>query len=322
MSGNSLGSRIIETEFALTLLDWENLVYLAIILLVLIGARFLYPVPFWFFFTKSNLPQFSAFELNTELVINDNKAVSISLASFVFSLAIIMNGQMAFTGDNKGYQIGLVFGWVAIGIFLLMVCRFVILLLIIPNRAVIHQIKEKQSVGVAMVEAGVSIASAFIIRATTSGDPTQNSQGFGEDLATTMIFFVFGEVCIVLYAFFYRKIYGIDITTELEEKQNVAVGISLGLNIFAIGILLQTPISRSDSIIAFWVWSFLGFIALGLMRVFVDKIILFRESLTKEILEDRNWGAALIEGGTSILLTLVMTSFVGYDPNNVVNCQN
>jgi len=123
-----------------------------------------------------------------------------------------------------------------------------------------------------------------------------------------------------LYAFFYRKIYGIDITVELEEKQNVAVGISLGLNLFAIGILLQTPISRSDSIIAFWVWSFLGFIALGLMRIFVDKIILFRESLTKEIIEDRNWGAALIEGGTSILLTLVMTSFVGYDPTNVVNC--
>jgi len=56
------------------------------------------------------------------------------------------------------------------------------------------------------------------------------------------------------------------------------------------------------------------------MRIFVDKIILFRESLTKEIIEDRNWGAALIEGGTSILLTLVMTSFVGYDPTNVVNC--
>jgi hypothetical protein len=46
-------------------------------------------------------------------------------------------------------------------------------------------------------------------------------------------------------------------------------------------------------------------------RYLIDKIILPNASLDAEISEDRNWGAALIEGCGAIGLALILTALLG-----------
>ena len=64
------------------------------------------------------------------------------------------------------------------------------------------------------------------------------------------------------------------------------------------------------SIIVFLPIALVGAIALILVRVIVDKFVLPGASLDAEIVTDKNWGAAIIEGGVAIGVALVTNMYV------------
>ncbi|MCD6273798.1 MAG: DUF350 domain-containing protein, partial [Deltaproteobacteria bacterium] len=59
---------------------------------------------------------------------------------------------------------------------------------------------------------------------------------------------------------------------------------------------------------AFFVWFVNGMVLIIISRFIVDKIILPRHRLDDEIRIDRNWGVALIEGGSAIILALLINA--------------
>ena len=67
---------------------------------------------------------------------------------------------------------------------------------------------------------------------------------------------------------------------------------------------------RYVSIIVFLPIALVGAIALILVRVIVDKFVLPGASLDAEIVTDKNWGAAIIEGGVAIGVALVTNMYV------------
>ena len=90
------------------------------------------------------------------------------------------------------------------------------------------------------------------------------------------------------------------------EKDNAAVGVSFGLTLIAISILLSGYITRHDSIPGLVVWFIISVFLLVACRIMVDKLILTKASLDDEIARDRNWGVALIEGASVIGLALII----------------
>ncbi len=98
-----------------------------------------------------------------------------------------------------------------------------------------------------------------------------------------------------------------DLHVEIE-KDNVAAGVSAGLTLIAIGIIMSHSIIISNSIPAFIVWFINGSFLILLSRFIVDKLILPKHRLDDEIAEDRNWGAALIEGGSAVIVALLINA--------------
>lgn len=88
---------------------------------------------------------------------------------------------------------------------------------------------------------------------------------------------------------------GYDVQKEVHSG-NPAAGLSLGLSLASFGLLISNPIAKSDSLLALAIWGVLGIILVALIRLFIDKFVLFGRPLRLEVSEDRNWGAALIEG--------------------------
>lgn len=313
---SSLGERLIEYEFGLTLFDWDNSIYLVVSLLLFFAARFVFPLPYWFILADGCF-SVDTFKFNQLLVQDDNKAVALSFGSFVVSLALIMNGQISSGGDDKALNILYFVIWMAICFVLLLVSRFFNVYMIVRSKDCISSLVNSANIGVACVEAGSFIGSAWIIRSSTSGDISEN---FGVDILSTMLFYIMGQAIFTIYIFiFQRFVTRINLQTQLMND-NYAVGVSVGLNLIAVGYLISQPIRNSDSVLGYWVWVILGVLLLIGMRFITNRIILFGEDLDKEMVEDQNWGAALIEGAAAIMIVSVMDTFLDPDPNNVINC--
>ena len=99
-----------------------------------------------------------------------------------------------------------------------------------------------------------------------------------------------------------------------DEKDNVAVGISFGGAILAIGIVIMNAlmdpfIDWTTTLIDVSLQTILGIILLPIMRFLTDKVLLPGRKLTDEIInqEKPNIGAGLLEAfayvGSAILIT-------------------
>ncbi len=126
-------------------------------------------------------------------------------------------------------------------------------------------------------------------------------------MATLIFFRLFAQLAFVLFGVFYQKITSYDIHGEIE-RDNAAAGIAFGLNLAAVGVILSSAIEKTDSLIIFAIWFVEGAILLLITRVLVDKIILPGKNLNSEIQADRNWGAALIEGGAAIAIAFLLNA--------------
>jgi uncharacterized membrane protein YjfL (UPF0719 family) len=156
------------------------------------------------------------------------------------------------------------------------------------------------------IQFGSYIGTAFILQAIIAGD----SEGLFSDLYGTVIFFIIGQLGFLVFSIIYQKITAYDLHDEIE-KDNIAAGVSFGATLVAIGILMSHSIMITNSIPAFFVWFVNGMVLIIISRFIVDKIILPRHRLDDEIRIDRNWGVALIEGGSAIILALLINaSFV------------
>eukprot|EP00003_Mantamonas_plastica_P018858 TRINITY_DN3076_c0_g1_i2.p1 TRINITY_DN3076_c0_g1~~TRINITY_DN3076_c0_g1_i2.p1 ORF type:complete len:320 (+),score=97.14 TRINITY_DN3076_c0_g1_i2:61-1020(+) len=304
-----LGYRMTETEFGLSILQWEYLVYLVIMFLALLLARQMYSIPFYISLAEQGCWDTKAFSLKAQLVDSDNKAIAISFACWMLAMGMVLVGAMGDLNDLPENNIVTILWTQALGMVLLTIARIINDKLIVRgNGDNVKSLVNNANVAVAGVEGGSILAAGITTMASISGQPTV----WEEDLASTALFFVFGQIGFLIFAKLYEYLRGrnaFNVHLQLERK-NPAAGLSFGMNLVAIAVLVTGPVLRSTSMIAFWVWYFIGGVILLVMRVIVDKFILPGESLDKEIVDDQNWGAALIEGSTAIMTALVLTSFL------------
>lgn len=242
------------------------------------------------------------YSIDHELTTSDNPALSASFAGYLAGVAIIFAGTLQ--GPSRGWMNDLIAvgGYSLLGVVLLNLSRWINDKCILYRFSNTKEIIQDRNVGTGVVQAGSFIASGFIIAGAVHGE--------GGNPLTTILFFLLGQLVLILFTALYNKITPFDIHQEIE-KNNTAAGLAFGGTLIALGIILMKGTSGNfvnwtDSLAWFAIDTVLAFLILPIARLFFDKIIIRGADLNHEITTDQNIGAGLLEMTTAISFATIL----------------
>ena len=277
------------------------------------------------------------YNVDEQLTERDNPAVGTAMFGFlggvVAVLAALLATDAAETQTSSGLQWDL--AELAIyGIYAVFMLKFAGWL---NDRFVLRgfdnqkELVDDRNVGVGAVLGGTYLASGLILAGALSGrvEPGFLGEGgqwahFGVEIGLSTVFFLLGQLAIVIYSMVYQMVQKQDMLDAIERDYeidgqthggNAAAGMAFGGNILAFSIVLFAGANHdfsgwSYNLMAFGLAALVGLILLPLWRLFVDHIMLPDADLAKEIYEDRNVNAALLETvcmiGLALIILLVM----------------
>jgi len=260
-------------------------------------------------------------DLDYELVQNDNKAVAIAFSGYIFAMGLLMGGNLSSLGqyfdpndpdntstlqsDEVGKSCYTIVIWSGLGLALLLVSHLVNDHIVMHNYMSLLALA-RGNIATALSEAGFFIASGFIIGAAISGD-SESANETWENFVSTLFIFALSQAVLVLFGKVFQLVTRYD---QLEEcrKDNAAAGLNFGAHVVAVGMLIAKVITTTQSVLAYFIWVVLGVALIFLGRVLMDRMIIPGEKLDKEILEDQNWGAALVSGAIALALAGIVNT--------------
>jgi len=257
------------------------------------------------------LDKFKHFNIDVELVEHDNKALCTSYFGFIIGVGLIMNGGLTTGRYNVWEQLvdEILFTFIGFGCLLLsQVINDYLIMYGIDN---MEEILDKKNLAVAVLEAGTYIATGVIYgRAVTS-----LKVSLIESVASTILWWGLCEIFLILFCLVYELITVYD-DKLLIKRGKVAAAMGYSCSIVSLAIILSSPISKSDSLLAVCLSFIIGGGLLIVMRaVVIDKIVLHKMKLDSEISKDQNWGAALLEGAYALGFAIAFFSFYRLDGN-------
>ncbi len=298
---NELVSNAIDVSEVWELLDPHSMIYLVTMLGIFVLGKWIYDL-------------LTPYKLNEQLVEKDNRAIAVSFVGYLLGLGIILEGVVSqessslATGSARRdllLDVGDTLLWGVIGIVLLQLARWINDKWLLSSFLNTKELVEDQNVGTGAVEFGSFVGSALIIRVLLMGE----GASILTSIVETVAYFLAAQVIFVLFGKVYQLATRYDVHHEIEQD-NAAAGVSLGLSLIAVSVLVSSYLSRYDSLLGLALWFVMGTVLLLGCRYLVDKFLLPGRLLDDEVGTDRNWGAALIEGGSAIAIAaLIGASF-------------
>jgi len=284
---------------------WQVLFNMLLLLLLIGFAKFVYFLRLAFKDGVGNAAEnMRQYSLDETLADPNNNAVSISLAAYTFATGLAAVGIVTCPDENPGLHAGFILLWTAIGSALLFVAFVIndyILLIKISNTDMLIA----NNLAVATFEAGSFLACGAILRTTLTG----GGYSIGDGLALTCIYWLLSQALLLVFAYVYRFLTFFD-DWEALRTGNVASGVSGGITLVALAVVMSYPIMYYSSIIIFLPITLVGILALMIVRQLVDKFLMPGDSLDHEIVNDKNWGAALIEGAVALGIAFISNNYV------------
>lgn len=305
---DDFGDRLGSTDFVVdSILRWEHLLLLVIAMIIFPVSKFLYTVPLYISRWRTSYESLKEFNIDEQLVKTDNKGLAVSFAGYLVGVGLVIRGSLSTSRVGVWDQLLDEIVFTAVGLFLLFISQ------LINDKVIFYGINNGQAimegnVAVGILEAATSLGSGIIIGSSI----TASNTGYGEDLGTTGMWFVFGQLGLVVFCKLYELITKYDDKAEIM-KGNAAAGIGYGFTIVAVSLVIASPISKSDSLLGFALSYVIGSLLIIVMRVAVDKLVLRGRNLDDEITEDSNWGAAIVEGFYVVAFAAVFWSFFRVD---------
>ena len=147
---------------------------------------------------------------------------------------------------------------------------------------------------VGMVEAGMSVATGFILNGAISG----TGGTFIEGIASAALFFILGQAALLVFGFFYELTTPFNVRNEIQNN-NLAAGIGLGGTLMALGVILMASLSGpftgwTHDILSFCLYTGYGIIMLLIFKTVIGRLLLPTTSIATEIKEDRNVAAMIV----------------------------
>ena len=170
-----------------------------------------------------------------------------------------------------------------------------------------EEIIDRQNTAVASVSGAAYLGSGLLIAASIYAS---------RDLVSVLIFFVLGQLVLIVFCSLYKAVTKYDDLEELGEKKNLSAGVAFAGNLIAYSVILfkgigVDPISSveftlQDRLLNFGYYAIGGVFLLAVGRIIADKLFLPSVSLHKEIVEDRNLNAGIVEGTLVLSIGLVL----------------
>ncbi len=247
-------------------------------------------------------------DVKNELVEKDNFAFAVAHVGYFIGLVLAISG--ALIGPSQGLANDLI----SIGVYGGLAIVLLNLSVVVNDKvmfrkfSVYREITEDRNVGTGALEGANAIGTGLIIMGAISGQ--------GGSVLTAVVFWLVGQLLLVLTAFIYAALVPYDVHDQIE-KDNIAVGLGFAGALISIANLIRFGLmgdfySWTESLTEVGVDVGIGLLFLPIVRWLTDKILLPGQSLTDELVnqEKPNVGAGLIEAfayvGGSILITLCL----------------
>ncbi|MEL6849093.1 MAG: DUF350 domain-containing protein, partial [Bacteroidota bacterium] len=264
---------------------------------------------------------FSSYNLDAQLTEYDNNAVSVSVAGYFIGVTAIFIGAFSETspvaqllddGTREVVDIALdrdtliefleVAGYSLAGVFLLLLARLINQKMILTKFSVDKEIIGDQNPGTGVVEGATYVASGLIIGGAVHGE--------GGGPITALVFYLLGQLCLVLFAQLYAKLTPYDLHDEIE-KDNTAAGLGFAGGLISIGVIVMRAVSGNfsswaEDLATLGFDILIIFVYLIAIRFIFDRFVVRNSNLNTEIAEDHNLGAGLLEMVVSISFSAVL----------------
>jgi uncharacterized membrane protein YjfL (UPF0719 family) len=159
---------------------------------------------------------------------------------------------------------------------------------------------------VGMVEAGMYVATGFILNGAFSGTGGTFFQG----IVSAIVFFILGQIALLLFGLLYELITPFNVRNEIRNN-NLAAGIGLGGILMALGIILMSSISGpftgwANDLASFGIYALFGIAMLLLFRAVIDRLLLPTTNIATEVKEDRNVAALIVVASAINALAIII----------------
>lgn len=257
------------------------------------------------------------YKISEELTEKDNPALGLSITGYYMAVIILYIGvvyhptEVALPLESDVTllirDLSITLFYSILGIVLLNIAHLITDKFLLFKFSTKKEIIEDRNVGTGVVEFATYIAAGLVIAGALNGD-SGGKWWFG--IITSIAFFIFGQIVLMLFVLFYQKITSYDIHEQIEQD-NVAAGVALAGNMIAISIIILKSLSGNFegwlvTIINLVIWTVIGFLTLLFFRWVTDLLFLPNATITEEIVQDKNVNAAYMESAILIGVSLII----------------
>jgi uncharacterized membrane protein YjfL (UPF0719 family) len=263
------------------------------------------------------------YDVDHELTEADNPAVGTALFGFLAGLVIVMVALLGNASADLEDPVDVAWELAEFAVYGALAVLLLKLAGWINDRIILHRFENQKelvndrNVGAGAALAGSYIACGLVLAGSLSGqvDPSLLPEGKGDlayaavELSVALAFFALAQLVLAAYGLIYQAIQKEDVHDAIERDYtqdgvlhggNMAAGIAFGGNLAAVGVILYGATAGDfhgwvEHLTGFGITVGVGLLLLPVWRVFVDKVMLSKADLNKEIYEDRNVNAALLE---------------------------
>ncbi|MFS8147918.1 DUF350 domain-containing protein [Rhizobium sp. BR 249] len=247
-----------------------------------------------------------SYKLDEELARNDNLAVGLSMSGYYLATAAIYVAALYGPAGGLVHDLVVVGGYSLLGIGLLNLARW------FSDRAVLrkfddtHQLVNEKNIGVGAVHCGAYIATGLVIAGSISGE--------GGGLLSVIVFFVLGQLSLLLFTLVYERLLPYDIHEALRGR-NVASGVAFAGHLVALAIIIMNAsagnfVDWGKDLTEFFIADVAAFIFLPILRLVMDRMTIRGQSLGGEIRLDANVGAGLLEATMAVCFAVVLAFLI------------
>lgn len=265
-----------------------SLIYIAVSCVMLFLARVLFD-------------KFSPFKVE-EQVKEKNATALLAFAGYMLGIVCVFAG--AFIGPEAGlFRVDLLLyiSYAIVGILLMTLSGYIADKILLNKFDCKKEILEDKNIGTAAVYFAVYLATGLIASACVTGE-------YGGVLSS-IVYYILGIFFMVLFIKLYDVLTPYSIHEELE-KDNYAVGIALGGNIIAMGLILMKAtigdaMTLTENIALYAVDLAAIFLLLPVVRFILCNFIIRHVDINKEIKEN-NVAAGVLEFASIVCFAIIV----------------
>lgn len=245
-------------------------------------------------------------DFDRELMARDNPAAAVTLGGFYLALFVALSGLLSGEPRSLGADVLAValHGAAAIAALVVSAALWRPVLEIDFKKDVL----EARNLGAALVAAAALVATGLVYRGALLGE--------SDNPAAVAAFFGIGEGALLLTFLLYQAITPYDVYEEIGERKNTAAALGCAGATVAAGLVIMNAVEGS-----FTTWKesirdtliyLLPIAAFPLVRWgVVDGLLLSFKNVNREIVEDRNTAAGLVEGAAYVGMALFVLQLIG-----------